>query len=107
MPSRYSTDHEIRVGYTAATAQLLSVPPYVLAAITTCSAGILSDRYKKRGVFVLGFGSVGLLGFILCIATPNPAVGYVGVFLGAAGIYPLIPLVISWCACLAGLEDEH
>ncbi|WWD17598.1 hypothetical protein CI109_102039 [Kwoniella shandongensis] len=90
------------LGYTAATAQLLSVPPYVLAALTTVIAGFLSDRAGRRGVFILGFSLLGLVGFTMCIATPNPRIGYAGVFLGAAGIYPLIPLIVSWSANTMG-----
>jgi len=84
------------LGYSAATAQLLSVPPYVLAAITTVLAGFLSDKSQKRGVYILGASLLGAVGFIMNIATANPAVGYVGLFLAAAGVYPLIPLVVSW-----------
>ncbi|KAK8866195.1 hypothetical protein IAR55_001346 [Kwoniella newhampshirensis] len=90
------------LGYTAATAQLLSVPPYVLAALTTVIAGFLSDRAGRRGIFILGFSILALVGFAMCIATPNPRIGYAGVFLGAAGIYPLIPLIVSWSANTMG-----
>jgi hypothetical protein len=34
----------------------------------------------------------------MCIASASPVVGYAGLFLGAAGIYPQIPLLISWAS---------
>jgi len=94
--SLFSPTLVANLGYTAATAQLLSVPPYVLAAITTVVAGFLSDRSQKRAIYILGFAVLGLVGFVMCIATGNAGVGYAGLFLGAAGIYPLIPLIVSW-----------
>ncbi|KAM0756371.1 MFS general substrate transporter [Meredithblackwellia eburnea MCA 4105] len=86
------------LGYTAATAQLLSVPPYVLAAFMTIGAGFLSDRFKRRGVFVIAFSALGLTGFAMNIGSTNAKIRYAGVFLGASGIYPCIPLVVAWAA---------
>jgi len=37
-----------------------------------------------------------MAGFIMLIASQNNAVKYVGVFLGAAGIYPCIPNTVVW-----------
>lgn len=68
------------LGYTAAEAQLLSVPPYVLAAFSTIFAGWLSDHYGKRGVFAIFYACVGIVGFILCIFSPLPGLGYAGLF---------------------------
>lgn len=78
--------------------QLLSVPPYVLAALLTVVVGFWSDRINKRYIFNLAVAPVGVLGFVMMIATTNPSVQYVGTFLGAIGIYPAIPLTIAWVA---------
>lgn len=43
----------MNVGYTATTANLLTVPVYVLACIVTCTVGFLADRYGNRGLFNL------------------------------------------------------
>lgn len=83
---------------TSARAQLLSVPPYVLAAITTVLAGWYSDRAQMRAPFIMLCSGVGALGFTLLIATHIPGVQYTGLFLAAAGGYPLIPLVVSFGA---------
>lgn len=82
----------------SARAQLLSVPPYVLAAITTVLAGWFSDKAQMRAPFIMGCSAVGALGFMLLIVTKIPGVQYVGLFLAAAGGYPLIPLVVSFGA---------
>lgn len=78
--------------------QLLSVPPYALAAVVTIYVGIYSDRIKQRGLFNLMAAPVGLAGFVMLVSSTNPAVQYTGCFLGALGIYPSIPITISWVA---------
>ena len=55
------------MGYTANNAQLISVPPYVCACFFTIVASYVADRYRKRGVFLLGFQLVGILGFSLLV----------------------------------------
>jgi MFS family permease len=74
----------------------MSVPPYVVAAFTTVVAGYMSDRLKKRGIVAIAFASLGLVGFLLLLASKNPNIQYAGLFLSAAGVYPLIPVVVSW-----------
>lgn len=78
--------------------QLLSVPPYAAAAVLTVLVGFWSDRSQKRGVFNIGCALIGITGFVMLIASTNPAVQYAGTFLGAMGIYPPISLTIAWVA---------
>jgi MFS family permease len=78
--------------------QLLSVPPYVLGAILTVACGFWSDRVKRRGIFNICLSWLGIVGFIMLISTTQPVVQYIGTFLAAAGIYPCIPMTISWVA---------
>ena len=39
----------------ASTAQLLTVPPYVVACILCISAGYAADRQGQRGIYMIGF----------------------------------------------------
>ncbi|KAK2605840.1 hypothetical protein QQS21_003794 [Conoideocrella luteorostrata] len=78
--------------------QLLSVPPYAAAAVATVVVGFWSDRIQKRGIFNMGCALLGMVGFIMLIASTNPAVQYAGTFLGAMGIYPPISLTVAWVA---------
>ena len=78
--------------------QLLSVPPYVLAALMTIVVGFWSDKSGKRAIFNICCAPVSMTGFIMLIASHNPAVQYAGAFLGALGIYPAISLTIAWVA---------
>lgn len=78
--------------------QLLSVPPYALAAIVTVVVGYYSDKLNQRAVFNVGCALIGMVGFLMLIATTNPYVQYAGTFLGTVGIYPCVPLTIAWVA---------
>jgi nitrate/nitrite transporter NarK len=86
------------MGYSGTHAQLLSVPPYAVAACCTILVGWIGDRTKKRGYLNMATVSVGIMGFIMLISTKNPTVQYVGTFFGAAGIYPTIPNSLSWAS---------
>lgn len=90
------------MGYTAAQSQLLTIPPYAVATIFTIFWAILSERYAKRGLFIIITSSVAIIGYIILLANKNPqvqpGVSYAGVFLAAIGIYPSVALVLSWPA---------
>lgn len=78
--------------------QLLSVPPYAVAAVATVIVGFWSDRIQRRGIFNICCALVGTAGFIMMTATSEATVQYVGTFLGALGIYPAVSLTIAWVA---------
>ncbi|KAM7205404.1 high-affinity nicotinic acid transporter [Naviculisporaceae sp. PSN 640] len=84
------------MGYTANNAQLMSVPPYVCACFFTVTASWLADRYKKRGVFLLGSQLVAIVGFGMLAGSGKASVQYAGTVLAAIGIYPQIPLGLAW-----------
>ncbi|KAI8935512.1 hypothetical protein NX059_008083 [Plenodomus lindquistii] len=90
------------MGYTAAQSQLLTIPPYAVATIFTIFWAILSERYAKRGLFIIATSSVAIIGYIILLANKHPktspGVSYAGVFLAAIGIYPSVALVLSWPA---------
>jgi sugar phosphate permease len=77
---------------------LLSVPPYAAAAVLTVIIGFVADRTRQRGLCNIIVSSIGIVGFILLIASNNPAVKYAATFLGALGIYPCISNTITWVA---------
>lgn len=122
--SLFSPTLTANLGYSAANAQLLSVvsstrrhfsqatadcslfqPPYVLAALTTISAGFISDRLQRRAGLVILFSGIGALGmsevlrasfsglptfvsgFLLLIVTDIPGINFWGLFMAAAGCY--------------------
>ncbi|TGJ82514.1 hypothetical protein E0Z10_g6241 [Xylaria hypoxylon] len=88
------------LGYTAATAQLLTVPPYAFAFGTTVGIAVLSERLGKRAVFIGGSAIFAAIGYSILLGNTDPVarpgVSYVAVFFAAGGIYPATALVLSW-----------
>lgn len=110
------------LGYSAANAQLLTIPPYAAATILTFTTAVVSERVNKRAPFIMVSAAIGIIGYIILLAndgtriedvstvvdgktvvtpTPyvsNPGVSYVGTIFAACGIYPATALVLSWPA---------
>lgn len=84
------------LGYTNNTAQLMTVPPYVIACILCVSGGYAADRLKTRGLFMIGFNLLAITGLICLLVSHNPHVKYAGCFLFVAGIYPNVPQGVAW-----------
>lgn len=82
--------------YDPNTSQLMTVPPYVAACVCCITAGVLSDRWGSRGVFMIFFNVVAIIGFLMQIATTNSSVKYAGTFFAACGIYPNVPMGVAW-----------
>ncbi|KAJ5591115.1 hypothetical protein N7450_005087 [Penicillium hetheringtonii] len=94
------------LGYASSTAQLLTVPIYITAAVVAVFAAWLSDRRKQRSPFILFFMAMIAIGFIICLASSGrsvPGVVYFGVFVAVIGIYPAFPGNVTWISVnLAG-----
>ncbi|OLN93219.1 putative transporter C1002.16c-like protein 14 [Colletotrichum chlorophyti] len=81
-----------------ASSQLLTIPPYAVAAFFTVFIGWVADRYQKRGLCNVLVSLIGIIGFAMLIANEDPRVKYAGTFLGALGLYPCISNTITWVA---------
>ncbi|KAG8931893.1 hypothetical protein FRC02_001978 [Tulasnella sp. 418] len=84
------------LGYAGTHAQLMSVPPYVGGCIATVLIGWYSDKIHVRGPFILGSSVTAIVGYVLLLSSPKPGVGYTGAMIVALGIFPSIPVSISW-----------
>ncbi|KAK4444591.1 putative high-affinity nicotinic acid transporter [Podospora aff. communis PSN243] len=82
--------------YNAHTSQLMTVPPYFVACIFCIGAGWYADKKGQRGIFMIGFMCMAIVGLIMLMATQNPGVKYAGCFLLASGIYPNVPQGVAW-----------
>ncbi|RDB16719.1 hypothetical protein Hypma_002552 [Hypsizygus marmoreus] len=90
------------LGYTAAHAQLLTVPIFVAGCITTLTFGFLSDRYNSRGPFLIGSIVLSMIGFIVLYTQAKAGVAYFGAVLAAMGAYPTIAIDLAWAGSAAG-----
>ncbi|KAF9020666.1 MFS general substrate transporter [Hymenopellis radicata] len=96
------------IGYSAANAQLLLVPPHCLAWPITIGTSILSDRFNMRGPFLMIFSSIGMIGFgMLRSSVGTGAVGYVAVFFAVIGTATCIPISVTWISTNAGGEMKR
>ncbi|TFK34022.1 major facilitator superfamily domain-containing protein [Crucibulum laeve] len=93
------------LGFTASQAQLLTIPPYALGCLCTIMFGMLSDRAKLRGPFVMGCSVLGIIGYSMLYATSptnHPGAGYAGAIIAACGVFPTVPLMLAWGSGNAG-----
>ncbi|KAH4284805.1 hypothetical protein HBH64_239740 [Parastagonospora nodorum] len=88
----------LAMGYKGTQAQLLSVPPYAVAATVTVIIGWIADKTKWRGYCNMVISFIGCIGFAMLLATDNPHVQYAGTFLGAMGIYPTVSNTLTWAS---------
>ncbi|KIJ08926.1 hypothetical protein PAXINDRAFT_17976, partial [Paxillus involutus ATCC 200175] len=77
---------------------LLTVPAYVVAAVTVLVFGYFSDKLKLRSPFIFAGQSVALLGYIINITDAPSGVKFFGAYLCIIGTFACSPGPISWLA---------
>lgn len=86
------------LGYSAAEAQLMTVPPNAVGCILTIGAAVFSEKKKIRAPFIAGASCIAVVGYIILLSQNKPGVSYFGTILAAGGIYPATALVLAWPA---------
>ncbi len=86
------------LGFTAAQAQLLTVPPYAVATVMTLTVAIYSEKLKMRAPFIMATSSLAAIGYVILLSDTHSGVSYFGTILAAAGIYPSVAIILSWPA---------
>ncbi|KAJ1644036.1 hypothetical protein LPJ64_004234 [Coemansia asiatica] len=84
------------MGYTEAKAQLMTVPPYACALAFLLLISWNSDRTMLRGYHVCLCALVACVGYVLLISSSKLGCNYAGACLAAMGLYPIVPLMLSW-----------
>ncbi|BGP32853.1 hypothetical protein JCM10296v2_004638 [Rhodotorula toruloides] len=82
--------------YTTVRTQLLPVPPFACAFLTTMFTACWSDRYGRRGLCVILMCLLSLVGYIMFLKALSTAVRYVSVFLAITGVYSTAPGLVTW-----------
>ncbi|KAI8976613.1 MFS general substrate transporter [Trametes punicea] len=94
-------------GYTNALAQLLTVPPYAVAAVYLCLTSYASDRLQSRGLFIAAASALSGVGYVLLLTVPsNNHVRYFATFCITSGTYTTIGVIIAWFAHNLGSETK-
>ncbi|GME44343.1 D-galactonate transporter [Neofusicoccum parvum] len=100
------------MGYTSATAQLLTIPPYAAGALAAYAFSVFADRYSWRMPFIVGPQLSLVVAFSILFTKSadiedNVALCYFAVCLACFGMYPILPGVNAWnVANLAGPEKR-
>ncbi|KZV90269.1 MFS general substrate transporter [Exidia glandulosa HHB12029] len=95
-------------GFSNADAQLLTVPPYAVAAIVLCSLSYVSDRLQSRGIVMACATFIGGIGYLILLTVHhNVGAQYFAVFLITAPTYTTIGLIIAWFAHNLGSETKR
>ncbi|VUC20478.1 unnamed protein product [Clonostachys rosea] len=89
------------MGYENSAAQLLTVPPYVVGAISAFLSGLLSDKFKWRMPFIVTAQVLVLISFAVLSAKAdniksNIPTCYFAIFLASVGFYPINPGGNAW-----------
>ena len=63
----------------------MTIPIYVVGAISLVIQVYCSDRFKKRGLFIVGCCVPVVVGYLICVGTASPHAGYAGMFILALG----------------------
>ena len=82
--------------WTAPQAQALTVPCYVLGAISYLVVARMSDRHQLRGLYQVGAAVVCIIGYGMLIAPASLAVHYVATFLISIGLFVAVGIPLAW-----------
>ncbi|KAK5467689.1 hypothetical protein LTS15_000662 [Exophiala xenobiotica] len=84
------------LGWTSTKAQLYSVPPYVAACLVAIAIAYVSDKTRRRGIFLAVATIFPIVGFSLLRWNTNPSIRYMAIYLITAGAFPGGPGFMSW-----------
>ncbi|KAI9443317.1 major facilitator superfamily domain-containing protein [Lactarius indigo] len=86
------------LGFATWKAQLMSVPPNVLATVGIAFGAWLAAQTGRRASLIIGSAIVAIIGYIVLLTTKTAGAQYVGVHFAALGIYTGNALLLSWPA---------
>lgn len=65
----------------------MTIPVYVVGAFSLLTVVYCSDRFKRRGAFIIGCCIPVVLGYIIAVGTPSKHAGYAAMFILVLGTY--------------------
>lgn len=92
LPIILRTDME----HSVAMSQILSFPPYVVAAVWMFGTAYVADRFRKRGAIIIFNCATAVVGVCMMAYLEDADARYAGVFLGVAGANSNVPSILSY-----------
>ncbi|KAF5337619.1 hypothetical protein D9758_014928 [Tetrapyrgos nigripes] len=86
------------LGFTAAKAQLMSVPPFAVAFVVAMISAYISDRFQCRGITTIVTSILCVIGFAMFLGSHDTHVQYGSLFFSIPGTYALAPIISSWAS---------
>jgi hypothetical protein len=87
------------MGFTSTEAQVHSIPIYITAFIVSISSCYLSEKCRKRYIFIVFGALIASVGLTIELVYPkNAKVLYAGMFFIATGTYTMMPIITVWFA---------
>ena len=88
------------LGYAGPTANLMTVPPYVVGAALLLVFAHSSDRRRERTAHILVGIALVLVGLVMAFSLPltNPAARYGGIVVLLSGTFIAAPITVAWLA---------
>ncbi|KAH8886035.1 MFS general substrate transporter [Thozetella sp. PMI_491] len=86
------------LGFASLQIQYMTIPVYVLGAICLVTNCYLSDRWQRRGPFLVGCAIPVMAGYLICVGSSNSNAGYAGMFVLVTGVYTISTLAVTWIA---------
>jgi MFS family permease len=74
----------------------MTIPVYAVGLICLIIVVYLSDRFHRRGIFIIGCCVPVAVGYLICVGTANKGAGYAGMFVLVLGLYPISTLAVTW-----------
>lgn len=94
-------------GFQNAAAQLLTVPPYAVAALVMITLSYISDRIQSRGLLMACMTFIGGVGYLILLTVRhNTHAQYFATFCVTSGTYATIGLNLAWYAHNLGSETK-
>lgn len=87
------------MGFTATRAQLLTIPPYCIGALSAFLSSAFADRFSRRLPFIVGPQLIVIIAYSVLASKAdgnNIAASYIGVCLACLGLYPINPCGNAW-----------
>ena len=82
--------------YSSAYIQVLTIPVYILGAVTYVVAARVSDWSQMRAIFPIAFGLISIIGYAVLIADVGSGAHYAGCFIVALGLYVCVGMPLAW-----------
>ncbi|KAF2799763.1 MFS general substrate transporter [Melanomma pulvis-pyrius CBS 109.77] len=93
------------LGYASLKVNYMTVPVYVMGALSLVTQCYFSDKLQKRALFLAGSAAPVVTGYLICVGTASPAAGYFAMFILSIGVYAISTIIVSWVA--SNIMPDH